>query len=337
MFVCAMRFPPLAVTLLLLSLSRGDAAIVETFGAGPNQFSIEFQQIGNAGNGDDAGAGGGQVFSAYGGVPYSYRMGVTEVPLDWITKASAQGLSGVTAGGATANSPANNVTWFEAAAFVNWLNTSTGKQAAYNMTFSGGFWSLTAWSSADAWQAGGENRFRHKDAYYFLPSEDEWYKAAYHKNDGVTANYWDYATGQNMNSIPTTVKPTAVASGSGLNQVVYENAGIGPADVGLAGGLSAYGIRGQNGNLQEWMETEWDGVNDGNSLDRVTRGGNFTDDESFLRSSYRNNSVGPVSDPKIGFRVAAIPEPSSGLLLAAGFVSFGVFMRNRGRAGRQRG
>jgi hypothetical protein len=43
---------------------------------------------------------------------------------------------------------------------------------------------LTLWSSAQAWQVGGQNLYRHKDAYYFLPSEDEWYKAAFHKNDG---------------------------------------------------------------------------------------------------------------------------------------------------------
>ena len=31
----------------------------------------------------------------------------------------------------------------------------------------------------------------------WIPSEDEWYKAAYHKNNGVTGNYWDYPTGTN--------------------------------------------------------------------------------------------------------------------------------------------
>lgn len=29
------------------------------------------------------------------------------------------------------------------------------------------------------------NLYRHKKAVYFLPSDDEWDKAAYHKNDGV--------------------------------------------------------------------------------------------------------------------------------------------------------
>ena len=76
---------------------------------------------------------------------------------------------------------------------MNWLNTSTGHHAAYQLDIE--LTTLTPWASVDAWQLGGENLYRHKDAYYFLPNEDEWYKAAYHKNDGVTANYWDYATG----------------------------------------------------------------------------------------------------------------------------------------------
>ena len=34
------------------------------------------------------------------------------------------------------------------------------------------------------------------DAKYWIPTENEWYKAAYHKNDGVTGNYFDYPTEQ---------------------------------------------------------------------------------------------------------------------------------------------
>ena len=99
---------------------------------------------------------------------------------------------------------------------------------------------MTLWSSEEAWQIGaGKNLYRHKDAYYFLPSEDEWYKAAYHKNDGVTANYWDYATGSNT-------IPIAVASGTSAGTVVYDQPSQpGPSAVDNAGGLSPYGTRGQ--------------------------------------------------------------------------------------------
>jgi len=218
----------------LLLLAAGTApSHADSFGTGPNAFTIDFVNIGNAGNADDAGAGGGVYWQPYGGVPYEYRMGTFEISQDQITKATAGGLLNVAAGAWSGSQPAANMTWYEAAAFVNWLNTSTGHQAAYNLTFSGS-WSMTLWSSGDAWQAGGENLYRHKDAYYFLPSEDEWYKAAYHQNDGVTANYWDYATGSN--SIPT-----AVASGTTAGTAVYNDVAGSPAAVNNNGGLSAYG------------------------------------------------------------------------------------------------
>ena len=283
-------------------------ARADTFGSGANTFTIDFVDIGNPGNGDDLGAGGGSYSSPYGGVAYTYRMGVTEVPQDWITKATNLGMTNVTAGAWTGSQPAANMTWYEAAAFVNWLNTSTGHQAAYDLTYSGG-WSMTLWSSAQAWQAGGENLYRHKDAYYFLPSEDEWYKAAYHKNDGVTANYWDYATGSNT-------IPTAVASGTGAGTVVYNIGATNvPATVDNNGGLSPYGTRGQNGNVYEWQESAFTAPNDSSSEDRAVRGGVWGFDESFLRSPHRSNHAATFSNDFFGFRVASVPEPSSAMLI----------------------
>lgn len=154
----------------------------DTFGSGANTFTIDFVNVGNAGNTDDAGAGGGIYSSPYGGVSYNYRIGTYEITQDAITKATNLGLTNVTAGAWTGSQPAANMTWYEAAAFVNFLNTSTGHQAAYQIDAGGT--ALTLWSSGEAWQAGGENLYRHKEAYYFLPSEDEWYKAAFHKNNG---------------------------------------------------------------------------------------------------------------------------------------------------------
>ena len=278
----------------------------DTFGTTGNEFTIDFVNIGNAGNADDAGAGGGIYSSPYGGVPYTYRMGTYEISQDAITKATAGGLANVTAGAWSGSQPAADMTWYAAAAFVNWLNTSSGHQAAYQLDT--GNTTLTLWSSGEAWQAGGENLFRHKDAYYFLPSEDEWYKAAYHKNDGVTANYWDYATGSNT-------IPTAVVSGTGAGTAVY-NGKAAPADVNSAGGLSPYGTRGQNGNVREWAENETDGINDLSANIRMVRGGDWFQGESALRPSTRGNDDLPSNSSNlIGFRVASVPEPSSTVLM----------------------
>ena len=80
---------------------------------------------------------------------------------------------------------------------------------------------IALWSSAEAWQLGGENLFRHKDAHYWLPSMDEWYKAAYY--DPTTETYFEYPT------LDGSV-PTAVASGTGPNTAVfYPSSAQGPA------------------------------------------------------------------------------------------------------------
>jgi formylglycine-generating enzyme required for sulfatase activity len=302
----------LTTSAALLCALTVTAAHADTFGpAGPNQFTIDFVTIGNAGNGDDAGAGGGSYSSPYGGVTYAYRMGTFEISQDQITKATEGGLAGVLAGAHTGNEPAANITWFEAAAFVNWLNDQrTPGLKAYNLT---GVASLTPWESVDAWQAGGENLYRHKDAYYFLPSEDEWYKAAYHQNDGVTANYWDYATGSN--TIPTQALTDGTLAGSAVFNGPEAGVPADPTDVNLAGGLSAYGTMGQNGNILEWVESAFDGLNDSSSEIRAGRGGAWFNTENLLRSSGRSSDSPANSGGNVGFRVASVPEPSCALLL----------------------
>lgn len=308
--VCALALASIAVT----------SARADVFGSGANTLTLDFVNIGNAGNADDAGAGGGSYSTPYGGVSYGYRMGTYEISQDAIEKATAGGLESVTAGAWGASQPAANMTWFEAAAFVNWLNDQrTPGLKAYNLT---GVTSLTPWASVDAWQAGGENLFRHKDAYYFLPSEDEWYKAAYHQNTGVNADYWDYATGSNT-------APTAVASGTLSGTAVYDGVTGSPAAVNNDGGLSAYGTMGQNGNVYEWHETAFDGINNSSSGDRAFRGGSWGDAEFGLRASLRGSSSPAYSGSDVGFRVASVPEPSCAILMLGSGL---VFLARRRRA-----
>jgi hypothetical protein len=296
----------------------------DTFGTTGNQFSIDFVTVGNAGNTYDAGAGGGIYSEPYGGVSYIYRVGTYEVSQDAITTATASGLLNVTAGAWTGNQPAADISWYETAAFVNFLNTSTGHQAAYDLTFSGS-WSMNLWSSAQAWQTGGENLYRHKDAYYFLPSEDEWYKAAYHKNDGVTTNYWDYPTGSN--SPPDGIdSPGDPAYEAVLNDGFNQGHPNAVASAGSAS--SAYGTYGQGGNVWEWTESASNGLNNSSVDDRAYRAGDWSDTEEKLRASYRHDSVPTVSSDVIGFRVASVPEPTTALLLLSSAVLF-VLRRRR--------
>ena len=291
-----------AVFFAVFTLSIQTSAQADTFGTSGNEFTIGFVDIGNAGNAADT--------TSYGAVPYQYRIGKYEISQDAITKATASGMTDVTAGAWTGSQPAANISWYEAAAFVNWLNTSTGKQAAYNLTFSGS-WSMTLWSSADAWQLGGENLYRNKDAYYFLPSENEWYKAAYYNPAGSA--YFPYPTA-------SSTEPIAVASGtdagtaviSVFDQIYWQR----PASVDLAGGLSPYDTMGQGGNVDEWNESALNGANDWPTWNRALRGGDWNDTEEFLRSSYRDWNPPAEEGNDVGFRVASVPEPSTYALLA---------------------
>lgn len=299
-----------AAFVFVAGVSVNAQTITENFGSEANAFSIEFVQIGNPGNAADT--------TGYGAVPYTYRVGKYEISQDVITKATASGMANVTADAWSGSKPAANMSWYEAAAFVNWLNTSTGKQAAYNLTFSESSWSMTLWSSGVAWQAGGENLYRHKDAFYFLPSENEWYKAAYYNPGG--SNYFLYPTASNT-------APTKVVGGTDAGTAVYGIFGL-PANVDSAGGLSPYETMGQGGNVSEWSESAVDGTNDSASEARTYRGGEKYDIGFYLRSSVRQDHGPDVEGDVFGFRVASVPEPSSLSLLAIGL---GVVLRRRRR------
>lgn len=291
-----------------------------SFGGGANAFTMDFVTVGNPGNANDASA---PNFTSHGAVPYIFEMGKYEVSESMITKAIAGGLTGVsmtfTRG---ADKPATTIGWFEAALFVNWLNTSTGRQAAYRFDGSGNF---LLWDSADAWQTGGENLYRHKNAFFFLPSENEWYKSAYY--NGVAGVYYDYPTGSDT-------APTAVASGTTAGTAVY-NGQAAPANITIAGGLSPYGTMGQGGNVLEWMESAFDGSNNSTTEDRPLRGGSFVNASSSLLSSSRTQFPPGVDAATVGFRVAVVPEPSQyGLALAGVALGFAVSLR-RTRPGGQ--
>ena len=286
----------LAALFAAVTLSIQSSAQADTFGTSGNEFTIDFVNIGNAGNAADT--------TTYGAVPYEYRASTYEITQDAINKATASGMTNVTAGPWTGNQPAANLNWYEAAAFVNFLNTSSGKTAAYDLSWSGTAWSMTLWSSEQAWTAGGTNLYRNKDAFYFLPSENEWYKAAYYNAAGT--NYFLYPTASSS-------VPTAVASGTDAGSAVYN--GEAPAIVDSAGGLSPYGTMGQGGNVWEWNESAFDGSNSLASEGRTIRGGDWGNTENLLRSSFRLEWVATDEYSINGFRVASVPEPSTYALL----------------------
>jgi formylglycine-generating enzyme required for sulfatase activity len=293
--------------------------ITENFGTGVNSFSIDFVTIGNPNNATDA--------TGYGSVAYTYNMGKYEVSREMIDKANAAGGLGITLqdmtnySGNGANKPATGVNWYEAAKFVNWLNTSTGGQAAYKFDGSGKF---QLWSSTDAGY-NAANQFRNSLAKYVIASTDEWYKASYGSPNGI---WYNYPTGSNT-------APTPVGGGTDVNTAVYNRYDweSTTADIFDAGGLSAYGTMAQGGNVWEWNESAFDGHNDMSDKMRDLRGGSWGyGGELAMNASTVSPHDPNVEEPSIGFRVAStssVPEPSALSLLAVGLGGLAMIRRRR--------
>ena len=293
---------------MLAFLDAPSRAAVVSFGTGSNQFQMEFVTIGNPGNAaDTTGAP-----NLAGSVGYTYGIGKFEVSEDMIEKFNASQSLQITKDTRGSNKPATRVSWNEAARFVNWLNTSTGHVAAYKFTTSGVNDDISLWQSGDAGYD-PSNRYRNSLAKYFLPSYNEWYKAAYYNPSNST--YYNFAYGSDA-------APTAVTSGTTANTAVYHlPIGQGPADVTEAGGLSPYGVMGLEGNVYEWEESSFDLANSSVSSFRAARGGCWADGSNFLSSSSRYYGDTTTDDNIVlGFRVASlpssnpVPEPSMMLI-----------------------
>jgi hypothetical protein len=103
-----------------------------------------------------------------------------------------------------------------------------------------------------------EDVVREPDATWVIPTENEWYKAAYHKNDGVTGNYWNYPTGANNGVSNDLIDPDPGnnATFRGLSGDFTIGSPYYRTEVGAHENTeSAYGTFDQGGNVQEFNET----------------------------------------------------------------------------------
>ncbi len=268
--------------------------------------TMNYVTVGDAGNAADS--------TGFGAVSYAYNIGKYEVTnAQYAEFLNAKGASnsnniynvnmagyGITQSGESgsyiygvdetlANKPVVYVSFYDAARFVNWLLNGQGsgdmETGAYTFTETG--------------------IIANAGAQIYLPSEDEWYKAAYYNGDNGT--YSLYPNGQN--SISTL---EANYGGSALT------------DVGTyAGDPSFYGTFDQGGNAWEWTDTA---TPDG----QVLRGGASASSSFDLRSTTREAFFAPDGGvdggaEDVGFRVVSVPEPSAMVLT----VLFSVGMLTR--------
>jgi len=307
---------------VILLVSMAGAAlnaqvITQNFGSGVNAFSIDFVEIGNPGNVADTTGFPNPV----GSVGYVYNISKYEISRSMIENANATGTLGITLndlasfGGNYPNRPANGISWYEAAKFVNYLNIQAGSVSAYKFDSNGMF---QIWSSSDV-GFNSSNPFRNSNAKYWLPSTDEWYKAAYGSPSG---QWYNYPNGSDS--------PPAIITNGTTGSVHWLAPSVGPADINDAGGLSSWGTMAQGGNIGEWMESAYDGINDSASENRANRGGSWYSNSNFqLSTSQLSFDPATEIDNGTGLRVAGVPEPSAFSLLAVGLGGLAMMRRRR--------
>jgi formylglycine-generating enzyme len=217
-----------------------------------------------------------------------------------------------------ANRPVNEVTYWDALRFTNWLYNGQGDGDTES-----GAYTLNGYSGGD-----GRTIIRNPEAKWFLPSEDEWYKAAYYDpNKPGGAGYYKYAT--KGDTVPSNVGCDGYTDpGNHANYYDYENSSI----IGSIGApyfrtnvgefensASAYGTFDQAGNVREWTEASLAGF--GSDSCRSLRGGSYAGGDNQLTAAYRDCYFPFVNESTFGFRVASVPEPSAIILLGIGAIS----------------
>lgn len=305
--------------LRLLPLAAGIALITSA----PASVTISWVTVGDAGNAADPTTG-------YGAVAYEYRIGKYEVtnaqygaflnakaatdiyslyssymPSYGITRSGSSGSYSYIVDSALANRPIVQVSWYDAARFSNWLHNGQGSGD----------------TETGAYTLNGNTGLMQKNpgAQIYIPTEDEWYKAAYYDpNKGETGGYWLY---------PNAANSIAMADAN------FDS--ISSTDVGTYGDdPSAYGTFDQGGNVYERNDAVI-GSSRGLRAGSWADGGPSGYNGSLMLSSVRLKGGVPTHEnPVIGFRVASVasvpvsvPEPSS--FFPAMLICIGVMMRRK--------
>ena len=294
--------PAAAVTIDWTAVGgAGNAADDTGFGAVASSYQISKYEITNAQYAEFLNA----VASTDTNGLYNANMG--NLSSGGITQLGVPGFFTYTLAPGREDMPVNYVSFYDALRFANWLDNvqPTGAQNA-STTEDG------AYTFSDATTVGARNA----TATIVLTSEDEWYKAAYY--DAVTTSYFDYPAGSNTQT--TCATQTATPNSANCLNVVGDLTNVGS----YTGSASPNGSFDQGGNVWEWTEAL---IVDGGF--RVQRGGAYSFVPGDLAASIERLGTPTDEVDFVGFRVAMVPEPGTGLLLMVGMLTLAGWRRRR--------
>lgn len=322
-------------------LCLSSIAQADVFNLGSGLTNLETVTVGDAGNVGDY-RYGYDAKPCFGSVSYDYKIGKYEVTAaqycDFLNaKAQTQdpyGLYNFLMGDygphikrifdgtqftysvdqMWANLPVSYISYWDSCRFANWLGNGQGDADTET-----GAYTLNGYC--------GDNcgSIQRNDGWkWALPSEDEWYKAAYYKGGGTEAGYWDYPV--QSNTIDHTKANYNTDFASSVGSYPY---------------TGAYGTFDQGGNVWEFNEDVL--YQQESRASRVVRGGSFAwymangryDNGLWAATGVYYDIYPTHESDTIGFRLVQsyqpVPEPSSVLALIAGIFSVSnlVWRRNR--------
>jgi formylglycine-generating enzyme required for sulfatase activity len=301
-----------SVLAMVLALGSAQAAVV-SLGS--------YVEIGDPNNTGDG------VFTKYGAVDHVFEIGTHEITYgQWTAFRNARPDVPNTGGtaenhwvvnyGGDDNYPVVNVSLVEATLYANWLTSGDPNDGVYYYIAGDPFVSpYTAYPQADR-----ELALKTWGTIHVLPTENEWYKAAYYEGGNRWSDYSDGSDDTTTSEEPIEKWSRGDSPEHGWN---YESEYMRTA---LAGALEQNGTINLNGNVFEWME-ELTPAGNG-----IVRGGTGLKDYSYMRSGSRDTHFMPwESDYDVGFRMAkVIPEPMTvGLALIGGCVAWFARLKQR--------
>ena len=322
-------------------LTSGIFAVAALFAVSALQaqqpVTIALSTVGNPGNAVDPATG-----SHYGNVSYTFNIGTYDVTVSQytaflnavaqtdpyslynthmgtfsrvdptISRSGSSGSYSYAVMGSSGDLPVTNVSWFDAARFCNWMQNGEPQTHVEDET--------TTETGAYTLNGDTTSGFETKNAMaaWWVPSESEWYKAAYYDsslNSGL-GGYWTYATRSNLVPGNSWALRTSANEANYLNGSDNYTVGGQPylTPVGsFTNSASAYGTYDQAGDVFNWTDT----VNSSSYLDM--RGGCWSAFSDALASSASSTYGVPSTEENfLGFRVANVPEPGCGMLIGLG-------------------